>query len=61
MKLLLEQSCNIHNGPVVSGLIAAENRDHNIFYFAAEQESVCIRKKQVNVTSAGHDIDVRFL
>ena len=31
------------------------------FYFPAEVESVCIRKKQVRVNRTGHDLDVSFL
>ena len=30
-------------------------------YFVAEEENVCIRKKQVSVNSTGHDFDGRFL
>ena len=32
-----------------------------IFYFPAEEESVCIRKKQVSVNSTGDDLDASFL
>ena len=31
------------------------------FYFPAEEESVCIRKKTVTVNSMGYDLDVSFL
>ena len=32
------------------------------FYFPAEEESVCKRKKKwVSVNSTGHDLDVSFL
>ena len=30
------------------------------FYFLAEEESVCKRKKLVIVNSTGHDLDARF-
>ena len=31
-----------------------------IFYFAAEENSVCKRKKLTSVSSTGHDLDVSF-
>ena len=29
-------------------------------YFPAEEESVCTRKKMVNVSSTGHNLDASF-
>ena len=34
---------------------------HKNFYFAAEQDSVSITKKQLTVNSMGRDLDASFL
>ena len=31
------------------------------FYFLAEEESICLRKKLVSINSMGHDLDTSFL
>ena len=37
-----------------------ENSNQNNFFFPAEKESVCIRKRSVSVNSTGHDLHTSF-
>ena len=58
--LTIEQSRNIYNWAVIRSLICWEKLQSQ-HYFAADEESGCIRKKYVGVNSTGHNLDASFL
>ena len=46
---------------MVCGLIhGGKQQSKHLFYFTAEEESVCIRKKSVRVSSTSHNLHASF-